>query len=749
VNPRVHLFGVRHHSPQAARLVLELIDEVAPDAVLVEGPVDFQPQIGELALEHRPPVAIYSSVIHDGRRLAAYHPFCEYSPEWQAIRSGLHGGRLVRLIDLPWAMLAGADAAEELNLYGDQELHRSPALPALLERLGVDRFDDAWDLLVEVDPDLSLPDYRARVDALCRELRGAEEHVPSQDLRRERFMAAQVRDVLQAVNGPVVVVTGGFHTEGLRRLLAAEPQDAEPVSSSRDGDGRVVALTPYSYAALDALAGYAAGMPSPGFYDLVWHARNGHDQDRPAQVALQRIVKRLRELDQLVSPADLIALGVTAEGLAALRGHPEVWRRDLVDGILGALVKDELDAGIVHPMLATCLEVLRGDALGLLAEGASRPPLATDLEERLRELDLEPAARRRGLTLDLRVPRDLERSRLLHGAAVLALPGFEAVDVIARPQDGALQERWTVWRHAGLPGAAIEASAYGASVAAAVGGRLLELAGRLQHDAAGAAALLQDALLAGSGEVAGPLVSRVTELIGSDPDIASVSRAAGSLLHLFRYESILGTAGDAGAGALLVAAYERLLWLLDPGGGAVPPEDAGVEAIAQAIEILERSGDVLALERVELLDVLQRLDGDAAASSGLRGAALGARWVLDAVAPEALDGAPLRFADPDALGDFLFGLFRIAREAAQRRPELLRAVDRLVLEWSPETFLVALPALRRAFSALAPREKDRAARLVLGETLEPGADLAEAEELAHVEASLGSVLTRFGLRGAP
>jgi hypothetical protein len=174
-----------------------------------------------------------------------------------------------------------------------------------------------------------------------------------------------------------------------------------------------------------------------------------------------------------------------------------------------------------------------------------------------------------------------------------------------------------------------------------------------------------------------------------------------------------------------------------------------VEAIAQAVEILERSGKGLALDPDELLAVLERLDADDTASPGLRGAAIGARWVLDAVPPEALDAAPLAFADPAELGDFLFGVFRIAREAAQRRPELLRAVDRLVLDWTPEVFLEALPALRRAFSALSPREKDRAARLVLGETLVRAPDPAASEALARLEAELGAVLSRFGLRGAP
>ena len=42
----------------------------------------------------------------------------------------------------------------------------------------------------------------------------------------------------------------------------------------------VVALTPYSFEALDALTGYEAGMPNPGFYDLAWRGAD------PARAAL-------------------------------------------------------------------------------------------------------------------------------------------------------------------------------------------------------------------------------------------------------------------------------------------------------------------------------------------------------------------------------------------------------------------------------------------------------------------------------
>ena len=72
----------------------------------------------------------------------------------------------------------------------------------------------------------------------------------------------------------------------------------------------------------------------------------------------------LRERKQRVSSADLIAAETCAGALARLRGHGQVWRSDLVDGITAALLKDELAAGGAHPLLDAVHEVLRGEERG-------------------------------------------------------------------------------------------------------------------------------------------------------------------------------------------------------------------------------------------------------------------------------------------------------------------------------------------------------------------------------------------------
>ncbi|MFI6511227.1 DUF5682 family protein [Streptosporangium sp. NPDC050855] len=97
----VSVLGIRHHGPGSARSLRDELERLAPDIVLIEGPPEADGLV-ELARDPdlRPPVALLAHVPGEPSK-AAFWPFAEFSPEWQAIRHALGAGVPVRFCDLP------------------------------------------------------------------------------------------------------------------------------------------------------------------------------------------------------------------------------------------------------------------------------------------------------------------------------------------------------------------------------------------------------------------------------------------------------------------------------------------------------------------------------------------------------------------------------------------------------------------------------------------------------------------------
>lgn len=760
---RVVHFPVRHHSPTAARLVRELIQRMQPAAVLIEGPADFNNRIDELFLPHRPPLAVYSYLrLPTGQRRGAYYPLCEHSPEWQATLTAHEIKATVRFIDLPWADIATAENEPD-NRYGDAEFRRSGYIAALCKRLGVEDFNTLWDTLFELDANLTIETYLQRAHHLCGNMRLLEGAGSVTDRRREAFMAARIRQTLHEHEGRVLVVTGGYHSIALHaRLTGQAPVDmTEPAEYTpkppAEGEERGIALTPYSFERLDSLTGYDAGMPNPGFYQQVWRDRLKGKTDTH-HTLLRRIAQRLRESKQSISAADLIAAETTARGLAALRGHAEVWRTDLVDGIISSLIKEEMARGGRHPLLEAVHEVLRGGERGLLAEGAQLPPLVVDIQAQLETHHLQTHIQPRDVDLELEQPADRSRSRILHRLRLLDVNGYERIagsDLSVRDDLAKVGERWHIGWSPDFDARCIESARYGPTLAEAAAARLTEAAGGLERDAGRAAILLLDAALAGLTELAGNLLLRLKDLVRSDGNFFTVTPALGHLLYLYRYDAVLETAGRGEIGALVVETYQRGLWLLE-GLGQVTGQDAELLAGLQMLrETFERCEQALQLDRGEFVQVLARIGADRAQRPLVRGGVLGAQWSLGTTDGEQVKTALRQFADADHLGDFLTGLFALAREQVQRQRDLVLAINELLVRYGDDDFLTALPALRLAFTYFTPREKHHLAltlREALGLTREPemAALTVDAETAARAlafESRLFDALDKYGVRG--
>src|SRR5690606_19559780 len=97
----VHLFGIRHHGVGSARNLIAALDALRPDCILIEGPPEADELIPLAADETmQPPVALLIYNPEQPQR-AAWYPFADYSPEWQAMRYGLANNTPVRFFDLP------------------------------------------------------------------------------------------------------------------------------------------------------------------------------------------------------------------------------------------------------------------------------------------------------------------------------------------------------------------------------------------------------------------------------------------------------------------------------------------------------------------------------------------------------------------------------------------------------------------------------------------------------------------------
>lgn len=685
--------GVRHHSPACARLVAATIEEQQPAYVLIEGPADFNERIDELLLGHELPVALFSySDEH-----ASWSPFCDYSPEWVAITEARRCGAEVRFIDLPAWHEAFRDVS---NRYADAELRYTEVVERLCREFAVDNVDVLWDHLFECEAEpRGLDEYFD----LVRGAATADEG----DSAREEYMARWVRAAVQeAGDRSVVVVTGGFHTPALKAKLNGDTEWPEVPERDRGASY----LVPYSHARLDAFTGYQSGMPSPGYYQQVWET----GARRAADWLVESVATRLRRRQQPVSTADLIAAHTQAGALARLRGHENLARTDVLDGLTSALISEDLTQpppwtrrGTLHPgahpALIEMIGALRGDRVGRLHPSTPAPPLVAAVQELLRTHGLDQEGR---ITLDLTDAEALERSRILHRLRLLRIPGFERT---SGPSEGAapqLDEQWTLRPAEERLAALIEAAENGATLEEAAGVALERLSRHAQLEQL--AGILFDAVLCGISTLSARVKQSLDEGVRETGDLAALGHVLSGVLGLWRHDRLFGTRKDPLLGSVIDAGTARVLWLIEGlHGGPAPADPHRLRAMAATRDAVLHARSALSLDPADVTGVATRVSNDVQAPPDLRGAALGLAWTLG-TKPDVRKVRSVK-----ALGDWLAGLFAVAREEVLASPDLVGVLDELVNAMTEDEFLVALPALRLAFSYFPPRERETIATTVL------------------------------------
>nr|WP_308605901.1 DUF5682 family protein [Massilia sp. DJPM01] len=722
------IIGVRHFSPACARLVVQRIAELRPRHVLIEGPADFNARLGELALPHRLPVAIYSyfSAAEDAvERRASWSPFALHSPEWQAMRAARECGAQLRFIDLP----AWHDAfAHIMNRYDDDAPDAAAAYEdALCRAMAIDGRDCLWDHLFEGE--LAADELSARLDVHFAHLRAGAPGSPGNQAR-EAMMARHIAWAMHQDDGPVVVVCGGYHAPALaalwRTIAAADCASEPPVPIPPGAPGLRYGsyLVPYHFKRLDAYDGYASGMSSPAWYEWTWTlglAGAGKE-------LLRTVLARLRAKKLPASTADVIAIHSRAMGLARMRAHPTPLRSDWLDALAGSLVSQALDVPLpwtyrsrvragTDAALVEVMAVLAGDAVGELAPGTPQPPLVAAVDLELSALGIVVPSQ---VSIDLLNPAQRARSRALHRLAMLDIPGIVRTTGPKLALGRGQQETWDVRAPLGQRAALIEAATYGATLHDAARARLEEI---LRQRPAGSSRIgaitdaLNRAAFAGLADVSERLLAELHDAIGQETHFGELGGPMQVLFALYRHGDALGVSGSAVLQTAIGAAFDRALWLAEAAGGVAPTEQDAHVATYSAIAMLVREARATALPGVEALRALavcRRVAASADAAPVSRGAALGLLLASDAdpdggdLASELLASLP-----PSMVGDALAGLLALARQCLCEDARFVRALDALVRTLDDADFVLALPAMRAAFTWLPTQERGALAADVL------------------------------------
>src|SRR6476619_7623885 len=210
MTPTVQLLGIRHHGPGSARSVRRALDELQPTVVLVELPADCEPALRWVGDQHLvPPVALLGYVVDRPQR-AAFLPFAEFSPEWQALVWAHQRGVPVRAMDLPLQHSLAADGDDESQgVAANEGTAIGDPLAALAAAAGDPDPERWWDDVIEHRGD-GRPAFESVAEAMTA-VRGEAEAPSPREAQREAHMRHVLRRAIAESNPRIAVVCGAWH----------------------------------------------------------------------------------------------------------------------------------------------------------------------------------------------------------------------------------------------------------------------------------------------------------------------------------------------------------------------------------------------------------------------------------------------------------------------------------------------------------------------------------------------------------
>lgn len=735
---RVELLGIRHHGPGSAGTLQRALDELQPDAVLVELPSDTA-EVLHLAADPDmvPPVALLGYVADHPER-AAFYPLARFSPEWVAARWAHEHGVAPVPIDLPLDITLGDG--------GHGRLAGVDAIRLLADAAGYDDPERWWEDLVEHRGGEGALDGFAAIAEAMTAVRATAPPESRSEAAREASMREGIRRAVRAGHRRVAVVCGAWHVPALATWEEVDRSGADArLSAGRDRRVKAakVAVTwvPWAHHRLATASGYGAGVASPGWYDHVF----SHSGPEVVVRWFTRAAQLLRSADHPVSPEHVIAASRLATALAALRQRPAPGLKELLDAA-DAVLAD----GRTGPLALIHDQLVVGDQLGSVPARTPMVPLARDLLAAQRKLRLRPEAGSRVLELDVRSPLGRGRSHLLHRLAALGVHWGRPAE--SRGSSGTFRETWTLRWEPELELLLIEASSWGTTLTAASSARLRDRAAASDTllDLTG---LVEVALLADLPDAVEALMAALSERAALEGDVSRLLDALGPLARALRYGDVRGTDASALArvvdGLILrvVVGLPAACRGLDDDSAAAMAER--ITAGQSALALLDHAAREQDWPRT--LTILAEQPTVAPAVQGRAARLLhdAGRWSADKVGV-ALSAA-LSVGTPPARGAaFVEGFLAGSGTVLLHDRALLDILDRWVIGLSADAFVDVAPLLRRTFGAFDVAERRQLGQLLSaqgdGRPVAPyGWDLDDD----RVGAALATVAALLGVGAGP
>lgn len=762
----LYWFPVRHHSPNVALNLREVMLKRRPKVVFIEGPSQANDLIPFLIdSKTKPPVAIYSSYRDDGNVLGlagiataaedlppvfpVWYPMLEYSPEYVAIKIAHEIGAKVTFIDLPHyarikpfkppdgsapggasaphdeiephpGALTDEDSDEQIEEKIKRELDEgsehliveSSFYQELAKTAGYRTYEEAWDSLFEMrnfdDPEV----FRREVAAFCAASRATTlpiRMILDSTVDRERHMLKSINSGLAEMSlkpSDAMVVCGGFH------LFMDREDKMEPPAPP---EGTVYnTIVPYSFFQVSELAGYAAGTRAPQFYQRVWDLQNEKRFDDVYVEHIVAVLTEARRKGNIYSSADAIAVAQHTEMLGRLRGRAIPVLDDLHDALVTCCCKG--DPGEEGGPLFTAIDSADiGSKIGKVTTKLGQLPVVADFYSTMESLELGEVLgkeKRLNVEVDKREPLGEQRSVFFHRLRFLKVP----VCAITEAPSGdftsgkIFREKWQLKWSPSVDSALIELNICGDSIERAA---LAALRKSLKDDGDNAGKIAQHLLRSVDMDL--PDMVRMTEdalsdAIDNDVRFVSLVQALTTMLVLDRY-LVYRNLRRGMLDDLIVRCFDRACFaILDVVAAPEEQQDQVVSMLVALAEVTQQ-GDKQNLDRSLFVQHV-RTAADASPVPFLKGAFLGVLSELRELEPLELAEVVSGLAKSSVevmvtAGDFLDGVMAVSRTSLMLGADpLIKAIDELLraAEWDP--FLVMLPKMRAAFERMHLTHRD-------------------------------------------